>query len=195
MRISLRRGPSRPDDGFTVVELMITLAVATILMVVAIPSFNNMINSNRLTTAANELVGALNAARMEAIKRNADTQFCSDLASNNTTGTTDALGNACGTASGAVYVLTTTTSATPVLTGAPDLATPVQLHGDITAIRFQGNGLGYSPSAMTTPYDSTTAGGPLADICTASLSTNNHIQIFMATGSIITTQVTSGACP
>src|SRR5215469_10951958 len=125
MRVLLRRASSRPDHGFTVVELMITLGVAAILMVIAIPSFSHMINANRLTTAANELVGALNAARMEAIKKNADAQFCSDLASNNST---DALGAGCNTTSspGAVYVLTGN-SATQVLAASPDLAMPVQL--------------------------------------------------------------------
>src|SRR5215469_16525688 len=151
MQVLMRRAPSRPSHGFTIVELMVALVVATILLTIAIPSFNKMINSNRLTTAANELVGALNAARMEAIKRDADAQFCSDLAANNAA---DTLGTACGTSSGAVFVLTGKT-ASPVLTGAPDLALPVQLHGDITAIRFHGDGLGYTPAAPTTPYDST----------------------------------------
>ncbi|WP_233841321.1 GspH/FimT family pseudopilin [Dyella sp. 2HG41-7] len=195
--MSQRRGPARPVDGFTTVELMITVAVAAVLFVIAIPSFNNIINTNRLTTVANELVGSLNAARMEAIKRNADTQFCSDLATNNTTGTTDALGNACTTASGAVFVLTNTvTGATSQVMATPsDLATPVVLHGDIVAVRFHGDGLAYLPSTPTTIYDSSTANVPLADICVAALKSNNHVQIWMATGSIITTTSTTGTCP
>jgi len=49
---------------------MITVAIAGILAAVAMPSFTNLIISNRLTTYNNELVSALNLARSEAIKRN-----------------------------------------------------------------------------------------------------------------------------
>src|SRR5487761_2254403 len=89
--------------GLTPIELMITLAVAVILLVIAVPSFRTMTISNRLTTTANDVVGALNTARMEAIKRNAGTQLCSN---NATLNTSDTLGTACGTAAGAVETLT-----------------------------------------------------------------------------------------
>lgn len=51
------------------VELMITLSMAVILLAIGIPSFQNMIRSNRIATNANNLVTALNLARSEAIKR------------------------------------------------------------------------------------------------------------------------------
>jgi len=60
---------SAKSPGFTLVELMITLAIAGILLAVGIPSFNSMISSSRLTTYANEFVTALNLARSEAVKR------------------------------------------------------------------------------------------------------------------------------
>ena len=50
-------------------ELMVTIAIAGILLGVAIPSFTSIITSTRLTTVTNELVTALNLARSEAIKR------------------------------------------------------------------------------------------------------------------------------
>lgn len=187
----LRRAPKRHARGFTIVELMVTLGVIAILMVIAVPSFNSMINSNRLTTAANELVAGLNTARMEAIKRNAYTQFCSDTSGNNST---DTLGTACGTQTGMVFVQQTPAYASTVFSAPPDLQMPIQLHGHVTAIRFHGDGLGYTPGS-TTPYDSSATNTVVADICTASLKTNNHVQISMATGSIITSTTTTASCP
>lgn len=58
------------NKGFTLLELMVTLAIAAILATVAIPGFTQSIISNRLTTYNNELVAAFNLARSEAIKRN-----------------------------------------------------------------------------------------------------------------------------
>lgn len=55
--------------GFTLSELMTTLAVMGVLATVAIPSFISLIAENRLTTNANQLISALAFARSEALKR------------------------------------------------------------------------------------------------------------------------------
>ncbi len=62
--------------GFTLVELMITVAIAAIVLTLAVPSLEWTINANRLSAAANELVNALQTARMEAIRRNRRTVVC-----------------------------------------------------------------------------------------------------------------------
>jgi len=72
----VRRGAGRLARGFTLVELMIALAVAAVLLALATPSFNSLMNANRLTSASNEFVGTLQAARMEALRRNATVQVC-----------------------------------------------------------------------------------------------------------------------
>jgi type IV fimbrial biogenesis protein FimT len=64
------------SSGFTLIELMVTIAIAGILLGVAIPSFTDTIASNRLTTTTNELVTALNLARSEAIKRGVRVTLC-----------------------------------------------------------------------------------------------------------------------
>lgn len=57
------------NSGFTLIELMVTLAVAAIVLTIGIPSFQELVNNNRLTTGTNQLVTALNLARSEAVKR------------------------------------------------------------------------------------------------------------------------------
>ncbi len=64
------------SNGFTLVELMVTLAIAIILLSVGIPSFTGTIENSRLTTAANKLITATNLARSEAIKRGVRITTC-----------------------------------------------------------------------------------------------------------------------
>jgi len=63
-------------QGFTLVELMIALVVGVILVVIAIPSFSNLIRDNRMASAVNALVGAIHLTRMEAVRRNTLVTLC-----------------------------------------------------------------------------------------------------------------------
>lgn len=62
--------------GFTVIELMVTLAVAAIVISMAVPSFQSVVNGNKLAAGANELMASLQAARMEAIRRGQRAGVC-----------------------------------------------------------------------------------------------------------------------
>ena len=64
------------DKGFTLIELLMTLAVAGIVLTLGIPSFQEMMRSNRLTTQTNDLVTAINLARAEAVKRRSAVTVC-----------------------------------------------------------------------------------------------------------------------
>jgi type IV fimbrial biogenesis protein FimT len=59
--------------GFTLIELMVTLSIAAVLMVVAVPSLTAYKRNAELTSATNTLLAALNAARGEAMKRGMNT--------------------------------------------------------------------------------------------------------------------------
>lgn len=54
--------------GFTLIELMVTLAVLAILATLATPSFVDFQRNSELTSLTNKLVAAINTARSEAMK-------------------------------------------------------------------------------------------------------------------------------
>ena len=64
--------------GFTVLELMVTVIIASILLSIAIPSFTNLIRRNQITTYANEFGTAVNLARSEAAKRGTSVSITSN---------------------------------------------------------------------------------------------------------------------
>ncbi|MES9904785.1 MAG: GspH/FimT family pseudopilin [Sedimenticola sp.] len=80
----------KKTTGFTLVELMVTIAVAAILLTIAVPSFRYLIANNRATTQANALFSAFSVARTEAINRGSNVTVCpksTASASNTTCGT------------------------------------------------------------------------------------------------------------
>lgn len=65
--------------GFTLIELMVTISVAAILLVIAVPNFQTFVLNNRITGQANDMMTALNYARSEAIKRGLPVSMCSSI--------------------------------------------------------------------------------------------------------------------
>lgn len=60
---------SLSSSGFTMIELLITITVLAIVLAFAVPSFQTMVENNRVTSQANLLLSAVNLARTEAVKR------------------------------------------------------------------------------------------------------------------------------
>lgn len=58
----------RANVGFTLIELMVTLAIVSVLMMVAAPNFVGFQRNSEMTSATNSLLSAANAARAEAMK-------------------------------------------------------------------------------------------------------------------------------
>ena len=64
------------NTGFTLIEMIVTVAIVAILSSMAAPSFRGMLESNRATAEANELVSGLLLARSEALKRSNNVTLC-----------------------------------------------------------------------------------------------------------------------
>jgi type IV fimbrial biogenesis protein FimT len=64
------------ENGFTLVELLITIVVVSILLATGVPSFMEFVKNNRLSAQANNLVIAIQVARSEAVKRGSGSVIC-----------------------------------------------------------------------------------------------------------------------
>lgn len=64
------------NKGFTLVELIITIAIASILITIAAPSYQSLVVQSRLSTQANQLATSFHYARSEAIKRGMRVTVC-----------------------------------------------------------------------------------------------------------------------
>lgn len=79
----------RSARGFTLMELLVTLAVAAVFVAIAVPSYRATINRNSVATQVNDFLTDLNYARSEAVTRGMIVRMCKS---------TD--GTACATAGG-----------------------------------------------------------------------------------------------
>jgi type IV fimbrial biogenesis protein FimT len=70
------------QSGFTLIEALVTLAVAGVLISMAIPSFKTVIYNDRLVSQANDMLGAMTLARNQAITSTNNVTVCvsTDLA-------------------------------------------------------------------------------------------------------------------
>lgn len=77
----------KTNAGFTLIELLMVVMISGIVLTLGIPSFQETMRNNRLTVHANELIGSLNLARSEAIKRRASIEVCASTDQTSCNGT------------------------------------------------------------------------------------------------------------
>jgi type IV fimbrial biogenesis protein FimT len=66
----------RDEHGFTLIEMIVALAVVSLLVGIGAPATSRLVASMRTTSALSEITGALAVGRMEAIRRNAPVTVC-----------------------------------------------------------------------------------------------------------------------
>ena len=66
----------RHEYGFTLIELMVTIAIVGVLATLAAPSFRTLLVGRWVQTAAESLVSDMRLARSEALKRSTRTVIC-----------------------------------------------------------------------------------------------------------------------
>ena len=127
--------------GITLIELMITIAIAGILVSLAAPNFRSSIQNNRMVTEVNELHASLNYGRSEAIKRSSNVTIC--RSSN---------GFTCSGAWKDGWIIFSDVDAGGTFNGGDEL---IRVHGPIT----DGNTLSFSQNSVTYVSQGVVTGG------------------------------------
>ena len=83
------RSKNRKNSGFTLIEMIVTVAIVAIFASIAVPSFSQLIQRNKETTTTNELISSLVLARSEALKRSRNVMVCSSNNQSTCNGGTD----------------------------------------------------------------------------------------------------------
>lgn len=76
LKIKCQQQTDLCNAGLTLIELIVTIAIASILLLIAIPSFQGFIANNEVDSTSNEFIESLTYARSEAVRRNLSVTIC-----------------------------------------------------------------------------------------------------------------------
>lgn len=175
---------SARSAGFTLIELMVTIAIAAVLLMIAIPSFQGVALTSQLRTLSNDLLASARVARSEAIKRNTVVTLCPSADG-------QACANGGGWEQGWIIACRTTDNVNCQAAGpnwlviqnqqAAASGMRVSPGGNVTQLRFQPTGVGATAAAFT--------------ICRASpLGSQERVVTVDATGRAWVRKTANGVC-
>lgn len=156
----------KKHTGFTLIELVVTLAVAAILVTIGIPSFRDFIMNNRLVSQANEFAGAVYLARSAAIKQQRNAYITSNSGTNWANGWTVWVDNDSDNVQAAGEVL----RVTQAFTGNTTFTS-----GGKTQFRYSPSGLVDGAGTLTLCDNRTAERGRRVDVSTAGRSNVQNI--------------------
>lgn len=151
-------GNKHIQAGFTLMELIVVVAIAAILATIAAPSFTGLINDTKQSSLTSQLVSDLNRARSEAIKRNARIVFCVRNSAGTDCGTGTNWQNGwliCYGSSACDTTLPSDGSAANPLSVRQVLDPRLTLTGSTNLIRFNPNGTQGSAGSVTLTLNGT----------------------------------------
>jgi type IV fimbrial biogenesis protein FimT len=169
-------------QGVTLIELMITVAILSVLIGLAVPTFDSVRLSSKLRSYSNELVAGALLARSEAIKRNSVVKLCVMNADG------DDCQNSTDWENGWLIFHDANNDDTldageTLIAVHPAATTGYKLDGSAAVLAFEGDGVGSTTFTMT--------------VCRATPSVGDQERMITvsASGTTNVTKTTNASCP
>lgn len=166
--------------GFTLVELLVAIAILSILVAIGVPTFNQVTLTSKLRSYSNEIVASSTLARSEAIKRNAIVTMC--VSSDGVNCAAD------GWEEGWIIFQDTDTdgvvdSSETLIHRQPATDTGFQIVAAVDTLNFQPSGVGATTTSLKVCRSSPSVGGV------------ERLVTISATGRTTVTNTDDGTCP
>lgn len=171
--------------GFTLIEMLTTIAVAAIAVSLAVPGFTTLASRNSLAVSANAIVLNIAHARMAAVNTGRPVWLCGTTA----TGVSALDQAGCSNTPGAVFRVPADSTQRPTQAAAGITLGDDVLLSSLRPLRFSATGMGEIGNSFV-PYS-----GLVADLVASHLSGTNHRCIYMTTGMSTIVCPTDARCP
>jgi type IV fimbrial biogenesis protein FimT len=176
--------PSRvfSASGFTLVELLVTLAVVSVLLVVGVPSMTQFLADRAAQANAEEFVQALRFARSEAMKRGRPVTVC---ASQNPEADAPTCSGSNTWVSGWLIVFADSNRVLRVQNALRSMRAETPIEADDDTIKFASTGIAFEGSGdyRFFPVGDDTDDGYDQRVRSVNLNTQGRIEVTLGSGS------------